>query len=283
MAGVALLLLTVATSGTSELLRQSQEAFAEGVRLRDDADAARPQFRRAADLFEELRRGGFANPALFRDQGNACFLAGDLPGAILAYRRGLRLAPSDATLQRLLGAAREHVVYRQSGTFARPPTVARPPWLPRLSPSAGLLLAWVAYALGWLTVTRWWMVRRPAFLWLALAAFVVTGLLAVAVGLEEVQERDADLRPLVVIAEGGVLLRRGNGEVYPRRYETPVNRGVEARLLFERGDWLQIELTGGETGWVPRKYALIDREFTTETQRTQRRFILFSVSSVSLW
>jgi hypothetical protein len=253
------LLLAVAASETSELLRQAQEAFAEGVRLRDDADAARPQFRRAADLFEELRQHGAANPALFRDQGNACFLAGDLPGAILAYRRGLRLAPVDGTLQRLLGAAREQVVYRQSGTFARPPTVARPPWLPRLSPTAGLRLAWVAYALGWLTLTRWWMVRRAAFLWLAVGAFGVTALLAVAVGLEEFQARDADARPLVVIAEDGVLLRRGNGEAYPRRYETPVNRGVEARLLFERGDWLQIELTGGETGWVPRKYVLIAR------------------------
>jgi uncharacterized protein YgiM (DUF1202 family) len=64
--------------------------------------------------------------------------------------------------------------------------------------------------------------------------------------------------PLVVIAEDNVILRKGNGLSYPPRYEQPVNRGVEARLRYERGDWLQIELAGGEVGWVPRAVALVD-------------------------
>jgi hypothetical protein len=63
----------------------------------------------------------------------------------------------------------------------------------------------------------------------------------------------------VVIADDGVLVRRGNGLAYPPRYETPVNRGVEARLLFARGDWLKIELASGDSGWVPRRYTLLDR------------------------
>ena len=52
--------------------------------------------------------------------------------------------------------------------------------------------------------------------------------------------------------------RKGDGLAFPPRYGAPLNRGVEARLLFERGDWLQIELSGGEVGWVPRAYALVD-------------------------
>jgi hypothetical protein len=61
-----------------------------------------------------------------------------------------------------------------------------------------------------------------------------------------------------VISDDGVLLRAGNGLSYPARSETPLNRGVEARLLYVRGDWLQIELGSGELGWVPREYALVD-------------------------
>ena len=30
-------------------------------------------------------------------------------------------------------------------------------------------------------------------------------------------------------------------------------------LLFARGDWVQIELVGGEVGWVPRGLVLVDR------------------------
>jgi hypothetical protein len=243
-----------------DLLRQAREAFTEGVRLRDDADKARPLFRRSAELFEELRRRGAANPALFRDQGNACLLADDLPGAILAYRRGLRMAPNDHVLQQLLADAREQVVYPQPGTFARPPTELRPPWLPRLPLIGGLLLAWGFYALSWVCLARWWMLRRGPFLSLGLAALAVTALLAAAAIAEEMQDRDARERPLVVIADDGVLLRKGNGTAYPRRHETPVNRGVEARLLYdERPGWVQIELSGGETGWVPREYVLIDK------------------------
>jgi hypothetical protein len=244
----------------ADVLRQAEESFAEGVRLREEPDKARPLFRKSADLFEELRRRGAANPALFRDAGNVCLLADDLPGAILAYRRGLRLAPNDPALQQLLASAREQVNYNQQpGNFARPPVSLRPPWLPRLPLGAGLLLAFAVYALGWLGLARWWMMRRGLWLWVGLALFGVAALLGVALAAEEVRERDQDARPLVVIADDGVLLRKGNGVGYPRRYEAPVNRGVEARLLYERDDWVQIELSGGETGWVPNAYVLIDR------------------------
>jgi len=33
-------------------------------------------------------------------------------------------------------------------------------------------------------------------------------------------------------------------------------RGVEARLLYARGDWLQIELASGEVGWVWAAYTV---------------------------
>ena len=163
-------------------------------------------------------------------------------------------------MQQLLAAAREQVVYKQPGTFARPPVSSASRRGCRACPAhGGLLLACAVYAFAWLSLARWWMVRRGAWLSAGLVAFAVAALLGLALAVEEMRERDQDAQPLVVIAEDGVLLRKGNGVAYPRRHETPVNRGVEARLLFERGDWVQIELSGGETGWVPRGYVLIDQ------------------------
>jgi hypothetical protein len=251
--------MLLALLASPDILRHAEASFAEGVRLRADPDQARSQFRRSADLFEELHRRGAANPALFRDAGNACLLADDLPGAILAYRRGLRLAPDDTALQQLLAAAREQVVYPQPGAFARPPARSRPPWLPRLPIRGMLALAFAAYASSCLALARWWMLRRGPWLRLGVGTLSLAVLLGAAVAVEEMNERSEDARPLVVIAEDGVLLRKGNSVAWPRRHETPVNRGVEARLLFERGGWVQIELSGGETGWVPREYVLIDR------------------------
>jgi hypothetical protein len=90
------------------------------------------------------------------------------------------------------------------------------------------------------------------------AALVLAALLATLLLIGEQARRSA--RPVVVIAADGVLLRRGNGPAYPPRYETPLNAGVEASLRFARGDWLQIELAGGEVGWVSRTAAVVEEQ-----------------------
>jgi hypothetical protein len=253
------LLVVLASAADLELIKAAAGAFHAGVEQRDDPVAARAHFHTSADLWEQARQQGLANPALFRNQGNACLLADDLPGALLAYRRGLWLAPNDSDLQTLLAHARAQVVYpASSGAFAHPPVDHRPPWLPRFSILWPLRLSCLAYALACIAFIRWRMVRRSGFLALSLTAFVVSALLAVIVVLEEARNRANEVTPLVVIAQDGVHLRKGNGESYPIRYETPLNRGVEARLLLERAGWVQVELAGGETGWLPRGQVRIE-------------------------
>jgi hypothetical protein len=63
---------------------------------------------------------------------------------------------------------------------------------------------------------------------------------------------------VVVAARDGVRLLRGNGPSYPPRYEARLHPGAEARSLCRRGDWLQVELSGGEVGWLPRSAVLVD-------------------------
>ena len=65
--------------------------------------------------------------------------------------------------------------------------------------------------------------------------------------------------PILVISADAVVLRKGNGLSYPACLSVPLNRGVEGRLLFQRGNWLQIELVGREVGWIPEAAALVQR------------------------
>jgi len=241
------------------LVEQAEVAFSEGVRLRDNAENARPHFRQAVLLYEELRRRGIANPLLYRNLGNAYLLADDLPSAILSYRQGLRLAPGDRNLFRCLQEARDLVVYPAGSSLGRPRQEYRPPWLPWLPPLwlfAGTVLLYLACCTA---LTRWLMIRRSSLLIAGLAAFLGGSSLAVVLLDWQRQELAEVETPLVVIADDGVLLRKGNNLSFPPRWETHVNKGVEARLLFERGDWLQIRLAGGEIGWVPRKLVLVDQ------------------------
>lgn len=252
-----------ASTGLAEkeaLVARAEAEFRAGIQLREAADLARPHFKAAAEAFEELRRLGVSNPSLYHDLGSAYLLAGDLPHAILSYRRGLRLAPWDRTLQTDLDQAREHVSYPENATLGRPPTERWPTWLPPLRlevlfGSAGLL-----YALAWLQATRWLMHGRGRLLVLAVMALAAAaGLGFLFLKLTQL-ERVQEAAPLVVIAQDDVVLRRGNSRRFPPRYDASVNRGVEARLLHHRGDWMQIELADGATGWIPRLAALVDAE-----------------------
>jgi hypothetical protein len=97
------------------------------------------------------------------------------------------------------------------------------------------------------------MVRRSRLLWWAGGAFALAVLLGGDVLIQQTQASDDPAHPLVVIHQDGSVLREGNGLRYPARWDTPLNRGVEARLRYDRGAWLQIELAGGEIGWVARQ------------------------------
>jgi tetratricopeptide (TPR) repeat protein len=242
----------------SELLERAEAEFQEGVKLRQARDEAQPHFRHAAAYFEELRRRGIGNAAFYHNLGNAYLLAGDLPHAILSYHRGLRLAPNEADLRESLAEARERVTYPTSGDLGRPRSDNRPPWLPHIGSGWLMSTAITCYVLGCLGLTRWRMVLRERLLFISLLALSVAGVLSGWLMFRASELRESEAHPMAVIARDGILLRRGNGLTFPPRYDTPVNRGVEGRLLFERGGWVQIELTGGEIGWVAREAVLVD-------------------------
>ncbi|HEV3237589.1 MAG TPA: hypothetical protein VGZ25_11415, partial [Gemmataceae bacterium] len=152
----------------------------------------------------------------------------------------------------------DQVDYPGTGLLGRPTQDPWPAVLPRptliwLLPPASIFYIGVC-----LPVTRWWMTRQARFIYLALFSTVMLAVVAGGIIWIYQNDREETHHPLVIISENGVLLRTGNGLTYPPRFETPLNRGVEARLLFKRGSWMQIELAGGETGWVNRDYLLVD-------------------------
>jgi len=243
----------------AELLERAESSFAEGVKLRGTSGRAKRHFLNAAESYAELGRRGYRNADLAHNEGNAWLLARDVPRAILAYRRGRRFSPADRGLQRSLTFAREQVNFAGPGRFSRPPVDNRPPWLPRVTLSAwSFVLLLGVYAVSCVLLTRWLMVRRERLLIYSLAGFALS---AVAAGLllaGNVFEAKLHRHPVVLISRE-VPLRKGNGLSYPAREGSALLRpGVEAGLLFRRGDWLQIELSGGEVGWVPTAAALFD-------------------------
>jgi hypothetical protein len=266
---------SAATPSSAEVLKRAEAAYRRGMKTYSITLEARKHFARAAACYEELRRRGFSNPDLYHNLGQSCLLAGDLPRAILAYHHGLRLDPGNAALQDRLEDARGQVAYTVAGSFGRPPVDNWPPWLPRLPLHVRLAVVVVLFCLACLAVTRWWMTRQGWLLWVISPAFTTLAFLGAGLVLEARDRRWEADHPLVVVTAPRVVLHKGDGANYPcydaqsRTWldtpgtsppeATPLPRGVEARLRFDKGDWLQIELAGGEIGWVRRKGVVIDQ------------------------
>lgn len=246
-----------ATDADLEVLKRAEAAFQSGVKARGSTDETQ-HFQQAAKYYEQLRQLGIRNLAHYKNQGNADLLAGDLPGAILAYRRGLILNPNDREMRANLNYARDQVVYSSADNFARPPESYWPPWLPRPTIGFSFWLVIFFYALAWCGLARAWtagMEGRTRIAWIgAVGGILFSGIFAIQI---RVEKADAP-HPLVVISADQTFLHQGNHSFYPQAYNTPLNRGVEAQLLQIRGGWLQIELAGGQIGWVARENALVN-------------------------
>jgi hypothetical protein len=251
------LAVSAAEQSEAEVLSQAEAAFAEGVQAR--GPASRQAFAKAATDYEELRLRGVHNPALYRNQGDAYLLAGDVPRAILAYRRGVQLAPNDAALRANLANVRDQVLHVAPGTFGRPPLDHWPPWVPRLTTAVAVWMAVAVYGVACVFFTRWFMTRRSGLVGVAGIAGLLAGSLAVYATIAEKTNRQERQQPLVVVTADRVTLHKGNGRSYPS-FPWPLPRGAEARVRFQRNGWLQIELAGGEVGWVPRTAVVLDDE-----------------------
>jgi hypothetical protein len=242
-----------AAASDVDVLAAAERAFAEGVGLKSDAVKARAAFARAAAAYDELWRRGHHNPTLALNQATSRRLAGDLPGAIVAFHDGLAVARHDRALRLGLEDARSAVAYPLDGDLARQcrPRLAATIGA-RMAPAEAFALAGGLWLVACLAVARYFMSRAGG--WLGLAGLAAAALLALG-GLWWHDALRADPRPRVVVAADAVL-RKGNADAYPPRLEAKLPRGVEARELGRRGGWVQVELAGGAVGWLPEAAVL---------------------------
>jgi hypothetical protein len=208
-----------------------------------------------ADIYEHC---DCPSAARWYNLGNARFLADQLPEAILAYCRGLRLDPNDAGIRANLDYARAKVSYH-FGHRGHPEVDSWPSSLYRPSSFQVLVAAFVLYALACVLFTRWFVTWRQPLLSRSVVVLVLAAITGVYwLHLESERDRQKQY-PLVLIRDAHVPLRKGNGPSYPVNPDLPIlSRGMEARKMHERGGWLQIRFASGEIGWVEKTAVLVD-------------------------
>jgi hypothetical protein len=241
-----------------ELEARAASEFELGKSLRSHAAQARPHFRAAAAMYDELWRRGFRDPAVALNRAHSRRLVGDLPAAIVALNDGLARARWNRPLQVALEEARSAVAYPAHSDLAslcRP--ISRTTIGMRMAPFEAQMIAGVVWLLACCGIARFAMTR--AIWWIGFVGvwFVVLAALGALWLHDELSREDIESRPIVVIAQD-VLLRKGNADSFPPRLEGPsrLPAGVEARELTRRGGWVQVRVAAGIIGWVPETVVL---------------------------
>jgi len=67
-------------------------------------------YKRAAQIYEQIEKNGYENPSLYYNLGNAYFKLHNIPAALLSYERARRLSPHDEDILYNLRLANVRVI-----------------------------------------------------------------------------------------------------------------------------------------------------------------------------
>jgi tetratricopeptide (TPR) repeat protein len=253
--GILLLSVLGSTAFGSELQTQLQAALDrldEGISLLEqhDEQSAAALAEASAMLETVIETYQLETPGIYHALGNAYMLKGDLGHAVLAYRKGQQLDPTNLALKESLDFARSQVAVHVEPDFTNRVWSAFLIWrgyVPRAALWIGFI---VLFTLGWLTMSARMLGLVSSRLcsvgiWAVLLSLVPAGLL----GIEWARTQGSTS---VIITGSHVIARTGpDDRIYDPVYTDGIESGVEARLLESRNGWDRIALADGSECWVP--------------------------------
>lgn len=201
---------------------------------------------RAAVLYQEILDRGVVSGALLYNQGNAYMRAGQRGRAIACYRHALVYRPRDPQLRANLQLALQGQSSLRGPRGVLDYVFFWNDWLSYPGKVRAMaVLASLAFAFGVLAL---FVPPRRLFRRAAWTILILTLVAAASAGYDWHRFERIE-RGVVVCAE--VVARKGNADSYDPAFTEPLKEGTEFQVVERRGAWLQIQLAGGQIGWVP--------------------------------
>lgn len=229
-------------------LEQALKEFDQAHLIQPDRpDRARQLFRSAAQRFESIVAGGIGNGRLEYNLANSYLQAGELGRAVLHYRRAERLRPRDPLLHNNLREAKSRCLTNIPPTRGSALLKSIFFWHYDTSTRERVCAAGCTYVLLWilLALRSAWPSRS-----LAISAMFSAGATMVLGGSAAVDSWSDGHAPGGVVTGVDVVVHKGPGSIYQRQFEQPLQQGVEFTRIGERGDWWNIRLPDGHSGWI---------------------------------
>ncbi len=229
-------------------LESALAAFDQAQQMKKDQPAAaRKQFLSAAAQIEAVIENGAESGKLEYNLGNCYLQAGRIGEAILHYRRARQSIPRDPLLAENLKEARSRritsIAPRGRSSLLRGLLFIHY----EVSLATRTKTAIIAYAAFWMVLCLRIFLRHSSITMLLIAFGLVSASLGASVVVTDFAQRN---HPDGVVISMDVVAYKGPGTSYQRRFEQPLQPGVEFTTQARRGGWLNIKLPDGKTGWI---------------------------------
>ncbi len=237
---VAFGLPSMATAGDSQQLHdEAVAAYHKAMETTDRSDRI-AHFKQAYGIFHTLATRHPGNTELYIDAGNAALGAADFAHAALSYKRALMIEPMNkqaqsnlAYIQSVQGERSADNAQLLSNTFFLNEHISR---------DTRLLIAAILFALAMFLFIPWFPKGRRITAYLAIFPMALWGWM-LAGALFEPESHEA-----IVMDE--VFLKTADNAGASNVSTMPLEPGFTVQILKTYNNWVQIQTSSGETGWL---------------------------------
>lgn len=237
---------------TEEVQKTESSMNTLSIEARRDSARAwydRGKYSQSAQAWQSIADTGMVSAELFYNLGNAYFKAGEIPQAILYYERSLLLNPGDEDTEFNLQVARSRILDRIE---AIPPFFLKR-WMKSIqdlfSSDGWAIISITSFLLMLLLASlflysRRLGLRRSGF-WLGILMLFVS---VASFGFSRSQKEEITQNPYAIVFSPSVTAlsepNAGSAELFV------IHEGLKVKMLDQKGDWQEIRLSDGKTGWV---------------------------------
>jgi hypothetical protein len=235
---ILILVLQLFSTTKNNLAKQANSAY------------TKKQFSEALALYEKMENQGVQNADMYYNMGNCYYRLQKLGGAILYYKRALRLnsahASAQKNLQLALTLARDQQYRVQSGFIGN--LIVKILDFLTLNRLAILILSFLVLSAGLLHYIWFWHRGEerhfPVFMLIILLSFLV---FSITIGIVKFHQYASHKTAVLVIpSEVGYS---GPGADFTRVFT--IHEGMIFSIEKEENSWSQVKLPNGLGGWIP--------------------------------
>ncbi len=223
------------------------ELFSQAGRKYEEKD-----FAGALEIYRQITGQGMENGKIYYNMGNAYFKSGELGKAILAYEQALKYLPRDEDIKTNLEFARLISVEKEDTEKRLNFSVLIQRFLKYFSVNEWISGFEAVYAILFLSAIILIFSRQERIRQISTKALIVMLPVWFVLGtFTGIRIYGVVYRKEAVVIEKNIKVHSGPADSYTLLFNVP--EGTKILIHQRRGEWLQVTLPNGYSGWVENR------------------------------